>query len=347
VRVRLIMSRSASEGGRSGGASRSGGRRQSAKEANASKYNRQAEDVVRTVKPVDFTRGDHPTIYMIAPPKSGKTTAMYSIMRDFAGLGPRKAPQCAYVVCGSEDVRHDLAKVVPSSLIHASYNENILLRVCENADSIWKDYRSNRPQMMILDDVAHEFDDILKSKAMQMLHFNHRHVGITTLITSQYVKKIPKGCRSNMDYLLVFGSCTGSFIDGLFDEYFKGVFENKHVFKRVFRAITSRNAGKTALVMNMRAASASGQVLGSYTPDYSCNPEPRCAEKENLDAPRFRPWRLCSRMAWMADELARTARARKEAQSGGATDATSHTTQKLRERGKALAPARRDDFEAY
>lgn len=335
------MSASAgSDASNRGGGNRS--RKQSAAQANAVRFNKAAEAIVRDIKPVDFTRGDFPVIYMIAPPRSGKTTCLFSILRDLAGSA-RLRPETAYVVCGSEDVRQELRKVIPGSLVRKDFDEAKLGKVFGQADYVYKNFGRSSPQVVVLDDVTHDFDEILKSNVMQELHNNHRHLGMTTLVTSQYVKKVPKGIRGAIDYLVVFGNCTGEFIDMLFDCWFKGCFENKHVFKRVFRAITNRNGGKTALVFNTRASAASGEMLGWYYPDYGCNPEPR--QKPQEQAP-FVPFRVCGRMVWMADEMARAARAKKEAQRGAPQDSLASLAQRLRSTGKSLAPSS-DTFETY
>lgn len=89
---------------------------------------------------------------------------------------------------------------------------------------------------LIIDDLAYD-KTVLKNEYVREIFFNGRHLGITLIMTFQYMMDIPPAFRSNIDYVIVCKENKKDNLDRLY-KYFFSVFDKPADFKKVLSQCT-------------------------------------------------------------------------------------------------------------
>jgi len=140
---------------------------------------------------------------------------------------------------------------------------------------------------------------IFKTKSMNFIYMNGRHLLLTHISCIQYVMSLSPACRSNVDYVLALADSKPDSRKKLYQQFF-GAFPNFQDFCRVFASVTE-NYG--ALVVNNR--SQSNSVSGSI---------------HWYRAPKVTPpFRLGRKRFWILSKIYRERLARKRATQRGKT----------------------------
>jgi hypothetical protein len=153
-------------------------------------------------------------------------------------------PENIYIVCPTMDGKMQMlidALEIPSTNIMTEYNEEQLLRVCDNIERMHFDRKAKGEPLehtvIVMDDCS--FSGKLKEKVFGVVSkivCNLRHVLLSLIITSQYYVHLPPVFRTNATGIMMF-ECVGAGLDTLIDEH--NSFDDKKTFRALFRKATS------------------------------------------------------------------------------------------------------------
>jgi hypothetical protein len=168
---------------------------------------------------------------------SGKTYLLRDIL-----YHRRKAPE-VILFAGSPGTLKDTRDIIPPLFVHYGYDpDKVLDTIIRMAKINEKREAKGKPMrecIMIVEDLgfsdANVFDDIV----MRFLISNGRHIGITVLISLQYLISMPTKVRFQIDYLFVFRDNAKDIIKRIY-QVIGGVFENQKQFEKYFLACTPR-----------------------------------------------------------------------------------------------------------
>lgn len=89
------------------------------------------------------------------------------------------------------------------------------------------------------------FDDALddagvfRKKVVKQIHKMGRHYKVFIITTAQYIIDYPKDCRTQVEYVFAFYDGMPANVEGLYENFFKGIFPKLRIFTNYFREISS------------------------------------------------------------------------------------------------------------
>jgi hypothetical protein len=128
-----------------------------------------------------------------------------------------------FVICPTESINHFYQKndFIPKNCIYPEYKESFINQLITDMTKI----NSNKPDnekkhvLLILDDLVADVK-FHQSDTLKKLFVRGRHIGISVIITSQYLNSIPPVARANSDFICV-GQVNKQGLDILCDEYIR------------------------------------------------------------------------------------------------------------------------------
>jgi hypothetical protein len=128
-----------------------------------------------------------------------------------------------FVICPTESINQFYQKnnFIPKNCIYEEYKESFINKLIENMTKI----NSNKPDsekkhvLLILDDLVADVK-FHQSPSLKKLFVRGRHIGISVIITSQYLNSIPPVARSNSDFVCA-GQVNNHGLEILCDEYIR------------------------------------------------------------------------------------------------------------------------------
>lgn len=162
-------------------------------------------------------------------------------------------PENIYIVCPTMDGKMQMlidALEIPSTNIMTEYNEEQLLRVCDNIERMHFERKQQgvpaEHSIIVMDDCS--FSGKLREKVFGVVSkivCNLRHVLLSLIITSQYYVHLPPVFRTNATGIMMF-EAVGAGLDTLVDEH--NSFDDKKTFRALFKRATSEP--RKAFVIN-------------------------------------------------------------------------------------------------
>lgn len=225
----------------------------------------------------------HPLIILQASPGKGKTSALFTIMRQLKNS--RSCPDHGLAFSGSFDVVRDMRVVMPASLVRHGYDGDTFEKFLDSAEQTEASQHS-RNFLVVMDDLG--FDKkALKNPQQARMYMNHRHLQMSAIVGMQYIKDPPPFVRQCVDYVFAFGERKRDAREALFKIYF-GIFESFKVFEEVFAKATENHG---ALVINLRSSAARIEdCVFHFKADFADNP---CVRKpHHAGLPDFSPFRM-------------------------------------------------------
>lgn len=133
---------------------------------------------------------------------------------------------------------------VPDMFIHEEFTPELLEKFVHRQKIITK-RKTSDPQyrevdnraFLIFDDCLYDAKNWINDKNIRFIFMNGRHVGITFLLTMQYLLGIPPNLRSNVDYIFVCKE-TKTNIKRKLHEYYAGMFPTFEMFNQVLSECT-------------------------------------------------------------------------------------------------------------
>ncbi len=170
-----------------------------------------------------------PAILLIGRRRSGKTVTTMNLMRHYS-------KQCKFAIAfvGSNNTIKDFSAHMPSTFIYNDMDFEVLQRLIDKQNAV---SRSRSPDriLVIIDDLA--YGNFFKAKQIKQLVCNGRHLGITLIITTQYLRVCPPIFRANVDIVLAAQEKSTAYRKALF-ENFSICFRSWYDFDRTYRELT-------------------------------------------------------------------------------------------------------------
>lgn len=162
----------------------------------------------------DFIDG---TITLVAKRKSGKSYLLRHIVKYYAHNYSK-----IFVCCPTEELRPFYSSFIPENCIFDTYTEEwgseLLIRLKQSNKGT--NEKNMKRVLLILDDLVSDFD-FHNSKSIETIYSRGRHLGLTMVLTTQYLKNISPLIRSNSDYIMV-GQQNNASVEMLCSEFLSG-----------------------------------------------------------------------------------------------------------------------------
>lgn len=133
---------------------------------------------------------------------------------------------------------------IPEMFIHEDFTPELLEKFVHRQKIITKRKESDpayrnidHRAFLIFDDCLYDSKNWVNDKNIRFIFMNGRHVGITFLLTMQYLLGIPPSLRSNVDFIFICKETKTSIKKKLF-EYYAGMFPTFEMFNQVLDECT-------------------------------------------------------------------------------------------------------------
>lgn len=179
---------------------------------------------------------------------------------------------------------------IPEMFIHEEFTPDLLEKFVHRQKIITKrkendaSYKNiDHRAFLIFDDCLYDAKNWINDKNIRFIFFNGRHVGITFLLTMQYLLGIPPSLRANIDFIFICKETKTSNKKKLY-EFYAGMFPTFDMFN---------------------------QVLNECTKDYGCLVIDNTTSSDKLedqvfwyraDIKNLNNFKLCDEMFWNAPQ---------------------------------------------
>jgi hypothetical protein len=175
----------------------------------------------------------HSTIVIIGKRNTGKSVLVTDILHAF------KHMPAIVVMSGTEAGNKHFQNYVPDSFIYNDFSPEGVEALIKRQRSIIDRGASKDAAsiLFIMDDCSYDKKVLNRDKNLRYVFMNGRHLGITTILTTQYAMDICSGLRYNVDYVFAFRDNTVTNKDRLHRNFF-GVFHRPRDFYSVYDQTT-------------------------------------------------------------------------------------------------------------
>lgn len=147
-------------------------------------------------------------------------------------------------VSPTDEYNKTFADIMPSMFIHEEFTPELLEKFIHRQKVITK-RKKNDPEyrdidnraFLIFDDCLYDAKSWVNDKNMRFIFMNGRHVGITFLLTMQYLLGIPPNLRAQCDFIFICKE-TKTAIKRKLYEYYAGMFPSFDMFNQVLKECT-------------------------------------------------------------------------------------------------------------
>ena len=157
----------------------------------------------------------------------GKTNSGKSVLLKHMLQKEKRKFNKIFVISPTEQVLKYYSDIVPENQIIHSYSDEWVSDLLKKLTDYKKNNNKAYNVLLILDDVG---ADAHNSKALNKVFTMGRHLGISIIITSQFINQLPLTSRCNASYVCCSQMNKAS-IDILVDEFLMGPIEKKHFVK--------------------------------------------------------------------------------------------------------------------
>lgn len=206
-------------------------------------------------------------VTLVAKRKSGKSYLLRHIVKHYAHNYSK-----IFVCCPTEELRPFYSSFIPQNCIYDTYTEEwgeeLLIRLKDaNKGTAEKDMKR---VLLILDDLVSDFD-FHNSKSIETIYSRGRHLGITMVLTTQYLKNVSPLIRSNSDVIMV-GQQNKASVSLLCEDFLSG-----DITKPEFIKLYNKNT----VNFNFLMINCTSTKTGALDEIYAVIKAP--IERENLD----------------------------------------------------------------
>ena len=157
----------------------------------------------------------------------GKTNSGKSVLLKHMLQKEKNKFNKIFVISPTEQVLKFYSDIVPENQIIHEYSDEWVTDLLKRLTTYKKNNDKKFSTLLILDDVG---ADAHNSKALNKVFTMGRHLGISIIITSQFINQLPLTSRTNASFVCCSQMNKAS-IDILVDEYLMGPVEKKDFIK--------------------------------------------------------------------------------------------------------------------
>lgn len=176
------------------------------------------------------------TITLVGKRCSGKSYMLKHILQyeadNFAKI---------FCICPTELVNHFYSDIIPSNCIYETYDEEwadklITKLTIANCN---KKPEEQKKVLLILDDLIADIN-IHQSKTLRIMYSRGRHIGLSVILTTQYLNSLSPLIRNNSDYVFV-GQQNRASVELLQQQFQSGDINKKEFMDMYYRCTTDFN----------------------------------------------------------------------------------------------------------
>jgi len=174
------------------------------------------------------------TVIFCAKRRSGKSTLLKHIVESEMNKFDK-----IFLFCPTEEINNFYSDVVKTDCIFNNYNEEWIENLIKQMTNYYKNKKANEKDkkvLLILDDCVSDVK-LQSSNTFKKIFTRGRHIGISLVITTQYLNLIPSVARTNADFVVV-GQLNSQSIKLMCDEYKAGSISNK-TFEKLYYSNTN------------------------------------------------------------------------------------------------------------
>lgn len=172
------------------------------------------------------------TIVLSGKTNSGKSTQARDILKD-----KRDMFASCYAISETEHLNKTFGNHMPKNLIDKNFSESKMEKVVNFQAKLWLKSKGTARMVILMDDCMSD-KKFLSTPILRRLFQQSRHYGILFIICTQYYMDIPKGLRSQVEYVS-FGSENNVEIRRTMYKHLFGFFPNFREFDAVYKKYTS------------------------------------------------------------------------------------------------------------
>ena len=176
------------------------------------------------------------TITLVGKRCSGKSYMLKHILQYEADKFAK-----IFCICPTECVNHFYSDMIPSNCIYETYDEewaDKLITKLTIANSNKKP-EDQKKVLLILDDLIADIN-IHQSKTLRIVYSRGRHIGLSVILTTQYLNSLSPLIRNNSDYVLV-GQQNRASVELLQQQFQSGDINKKEFMDMYYRCTTDFN----------------------------------------------------------------------------------------------------------
>lgn len=197
-------------------------------------------------------------IVTVGKRKSGKTY----LLRDI--LYQRRHAHEVVLFAGSTGTMNDMGDIIPDLFIHFGFIPSVLLEIIVRFTRINKKRKDQgkpmRECILVIEDLGFSDANVFDDLYLRYIINNGRHIGITVMISLQYIISIPTKVRFQIDYLFMFRSNAKDNIEKFY-KIIGGVFPNLNVFMKYFYACTPEHTCMVAKNVDVSSSEIEDNVF--------------------------------------------------------------------------------------
>lgn len=182
------------------------------------------------------------TIVIIGKRNTGKSVLVTDLLHRF------KSMPAIVVMSGTEGGNRHFQNYVPDSFVYNSFSPTAIQNVISRQQKLLDRGKSREEAaiLVVLDDCSYDKRGMGSDKGLRYMFMNGRHLGITTIVTTQYSMDISPGLRYNVDFVFAFKDNSVTNKEKLYRNFF-GVMNKARDFYAVYDKVT---VGYDSLVLN-------------------------------------------------------------------------------------------------
>lgn len=228
--------------------------------------------------------GDSKIIIFIGKRNSGKSVLVVDYLYHNQDL------PMGTCISATDEYNQTFKGIIPDMFIHDEYSSELIDKVVYRQKWITRKGNDDREYadvdhraFLIFDDLAFDNSRWINDPNIKFIFMNGRHVGITFLITMQYLLGIPPSLRTNVDYIFLCRETKITMKKKLYEHY-AGMFPDFQMFC---------------------------QVLDECTKDFGCLVIDNVTKSDKLedqvfwykaDISKHKNFRLCDEVFWSVPE---------------------------------------------
>jgi hypothetical protein len=166
----------------------------------------------------------------------GKTNSGKSVMIKYLVSHSKNEFDKIFVICPTEEINQFYSDIIDKNCIFSEFKEEWLKSLIKKLTDLKKENKDKKFNvLLILDDLGSDAK-FSTSDSFKLLMVRGRHMGLSLLISCQYIYQVPPICRSNICYLIV-GQQNNQSQQILADEYLYGNIDRKKFLNIYHNAI--------------------------------------------------------------------------------------------------------------